>query len=267
MSPKWNAQDPTSSNNFATWGGWGDDYYHYTYSSSMFKLCNKDASLYGYVFGGPDLFGKNPKVHKIFINMPTHTKVEVSLNIYFIDSWNDEYFYLDVDSARILTIKRSNFQVSGINYCGANFYDEIEQYYQGSTDHSDPSMTLYFYSNLDQDLNEESFAFKDLRVFLYNDCHYSCVTCSAVNSDISCLTCPSFATLIAGKCICRDKWFMSATPYTLCEECDVSCATCSGSGSSSCGSCYNGFNLTSGSCIKPTCFTLIFDQFKILFFL
>ena len=179
LSPKWNALDATSSNNFATWGGWGDNNPHYTYSSALFTHCNNNANFDGYVFGGYNIFGSNIKVHKSFINVPTHYKVDVSLNMYFVDSWDSEEFYVDVDSTRILSVQSQNFAVNGlINRCGREFDDQIEEFNLGSTSHSASSMTIYFSCSLNQALDDESFGFKDLIVYLYNYCHYSCVTCS-----------------------------------------------------------------------------------------
>ena len=109
-------------------GGWGDDNPHYTYSSALFTRCNNEGNFDGNVFSGYNIFGSNIKVHKSFINVPTHYQFDVFLNMYFIDSWDSEEFYVGVGRATILSVQSQNFDVFGlINYCGSGYLDQIEK--------------------------------------------------------------------------------------------------------------------------------------------
>ncbi|EAS04000.3 EGF-like domain protein (macronuclear) [Tetrahymena thermophila SB210] len=99
-------------------------------------------------------------------------------------------------------------------------------------------------------------------------CHYSCATCSVANgSSSTCLTCnPAyFRSLVNNQCACNPGYYDDGS-HVLCSQCDPTCRTCSGPGSSSCQSCdatlfrtlnasnqcvcMNGYFLSAGTCQK-----------------
>lgn len=218
----------------------------YSYDNNLFTTCAGET-----IFGGYNKFGTSIYVIKNFINLPSHYSVEVNIKLYQLDTWDGEYFLSYVDSTLII----SQYYIGlGMTPCGngVSSYGIYNQILMGSCSHSDSTLNLYFSSTLDQLPYDESFGFKDLQVYLWNTCHYSCITCSVSSSDTSCLTCPSFASLSGGQCICKDKFYMEGSPYTYCAKCDISCATCDGASSSNCRSCYSGYILSSGTCIKPS---------------
>jgi hypothetical protein len=212
--------------------------------------------------GGYNIFGHLSNVVKEFINVPPHYQVEVYLNVYFTDSWDCEIFYLKIDGSTLFSGVACYGDSSeyNTNYCGSSYYDWIERPFSNTMIHSLSTMAISFTCNLDEALDNESFGFRDLKVYLYNYCDDTCVTCSANNSPTSCTSCHSFAKLTGGSCVCRDKFFRSTTSDGLsyCAKCDASCATCSGT-STTCSSCYSGFTLTNNVCVSPSSKISIFN--------
>ena len=241
--------------NFVNWGGWSDNQSFFTFDSTLIQYCNNFYPHNYPVFGGYNMFAPQYDViKKKFINLPDHVSVNVELNVFLIDTWDNEYFYVDIDNINIISIV-SNFssRSSMQNECGGPSQDVINQYLSGSTPHTSSSMTISFHTNLEEASTDESYGFKDLKVFLTNNCHFSCIDCYYVNDPYSCSLCPSFAELnYYNECICKRKYYMEALPYTHCEKCDISCMNCNGPSPANCTDCYNDYNLVGGICKSPT---------------
>ena len=250
----WNTADITAKTNWANWGGWVADTALSipTFNSSLIQTCAKQSAYQPKILGGWNLFGLSyKKVNKTFVNVLSHYQVEVDVNLYFIDSWDTEWLYVNVDST--LVIQEINvFKNYTIDYCGFGWADHIDAYNNGTATHSASSLTISFYDNLDQPRTDESYGFKDFYVFLITTCDGSCLTCSGTTAN-SCTSCPALAKLISGQCICRDKFYMATNPYTHCEKCHISCKTCTGNASTQCSSCYTDFTLSSSNTCVNTC--------------
>ncbi|KAL4470077.1 hypothetical protein ABPG72_008736 [Tetrahymena utriculariae] len=99
-------------------------------------------------------------------------------------------------------------------------------------------------------------------------CNYTCATCSVANgSSSTCLTCnpTHFRSLVNNKCVCNPGYYDDGSRVD-CKQCDPTCRTCSGPGSSSCQTCdatlfrtlnatnqcvcMNGYFLSAGVCQK-----------------
>ena len=218
----------------------------------MIQTCNQHSGFTSQIFGGWNLFGEYCDVQKNFINVPSHYQVEVDVNLYFVDSWDGESYRVAVDSDQIICKYGECSDWPNVNYCGYSWQDNVEQYASGNSTHSASTLTIYFFTYLNQLTSDESYGFKDFKVYLYNYCDNSCATCSANSSPTSCTSCLSFAELSGNTCVCRNKFYLSSTPYSYCAKCDVTCMTCTGGASTQCSSCYSGFTLTSGVCNPAT---------------
>ena len=186
--------------------------------------------------------------------------------MYFIDKWYaGAAFYVDFDGTKAI----SYFPMSndGVNICGLSAWDTIKTL-NGSALHTSSSLKINFYSELDFDRASASWGFKDFKVYLYNLCNDNCLTCNPLTPDV-CILCPAIAMLSAGKCICKDKFYMEKGPdsYTHCEECHMSCKTCTGGASNQCSSCYPDFTLSSNyTCDKPSCNFILLNYRNLFFF-
>lgn len=89
-------------------------------------------------------------------------------------------------------------------------------------------------------------------------CHADCQTCSGSGFD-KCTTCsPSRPVLSSnGRCLLtcgKNQFYDTSSGGTgACTNCDSSCATCTGSGSSNCLNCPSGKVLQGGTCVDARC--------------
>ena len=123
----WNTGNPTAATNWANWCGWSADpalVNVTSFSSNLIQTCNSVSTYQPKIFGGWKLFGLHyQNVTKSFVNVPTHSQVEVNVNIFFVDSWDiPEKAYVTLDHSDILIKEPTDWNSwSGtfpINYCG-----------------------------------------------------------------------------------------------------------------------------------------------------
>lgn len=227
------------ANEFVGWGGWSS--YVKSNGNSLIQTCGNET-----IFGGYGKFGYLYPAQKKFANLPSHSGFELTLRIYFVDSWDGGSFTVTVDSSTV--VSQSSNVINHVNYiCGNSSHKDriISLQTTGYKPHTSSSMTLYFNCGLDEGLFDESWGIKNLNLYLYNNCPLPCITCDFTGS---CLTCPSFAELNGSTCVCMDNFYLVSSPYTRCEKCDISCKTCDGGTSSDCLSCYIGDTLVFKKC-------------------
>lgn len=225
-------------NEFVGWGGWS--FYGPENKNSLIQKCGTET-----IFGGYGKMGNWAYVVKNFYELPIHTAVEVTLKLFFVDTWDGETFYVQIDYQNKILLTNNYRDHSG-DVCGAIDSDYIIPLVtSGQVAHTSSSMRLQFDGTLDQSLTDESWGIKNLKIYLTNNCPNSCITCSLG----SCTTCPSFAKLVGTSCICKDDFYMVTSPYTRCEKCAISCKTCNAVG---CLTCYPEYTLINGVCSPPT---------------
>ena len=63
---------------------------------------------YGYVHGSCSgcgstyaLFGASAQVSKTWTGLPSHTSITLSVRVWYIDSWDSEKMYIDVDNSQV----------------------------------------------------------------------------------------------------------------------------------------------------------------------
>ena len=116
----WNTGDSTAATNWANWGGWSaDSALSLSFSSNLIQTCTKVSTYQPKIFGGWDLFGLYYKsVTKSFVNVPSHSQVEVDVNIFFVDSWDTETLFVSLDHSTIIIQQVNAFGNYNIDYCG-----------------------------------------------------------------------------------------------------------------------------------------------------
>ncbi|CAD8089306.1 unnamed protein product [Paramecium primaurelia] len=118
------------------------------------------------LLGGYDCTGRTSQLFKK-INLSAHSQVKIKFRFMFLDRWNSKSAYLYVDNnlkwTKTLTLNVRVIQ----NLCGLS-YDDIPQHDQFTMAHSGSSITLLFTSNLNQDMQNESFGIRDIQIFI--DC-------------------------------------------------------------------------------------------------
>ena len=217
---------------------WSTNSVIYMFNSGLDDQCSNYK-----IFGG-NYFGKSDLIQANFYNLPIHTQVDVSFDLFKIDNWVNEEFRIWIDSFQSsIMIDNSG----GVNLCGDSLYNEKFIHVSlSATSHTGPTLTINFQSF--QSLSTGTYGIQNINIILTKPCDITCLTCDHLNSSL-CITCPFFATLtISGFCQCRDKFYMNTTNFTHCEECDITCMTCVGPTTSNCTSCYDGDVLYEGQC-------------------
>ena len=218
--------------------------------SSIYYQCYIYKTFGGHTFGQTDL------IKKTFVYVPIHTAVNITFDILKMDSWDNEYFYFDVDNVNYYS---AFYDFSGNDWCGDaptyfgnNVFNEKFYHINIALSHTSSSLTLAFHSNLDSLPYDESYGLQNLRVYLIKNCDPTCSACDSLTPNI-CTKCPFFAIVstITNKCVCMDKFYMDTSDFTHCAECDITCKTCTGPTSSDCLSCYTYDILSNGYCYPP----------------
>ena len=100
--------------------------------------------------------------------------------------------------------------------------------------HSDPSLELKFTMALDESYNDNSWGFKEFKIYI-NVCSPYCETCEANPDD--CITCISGLNRAVNsdkRCECPDYHF---SPEHICIACYATCLTCDGAAENNCLTC------------------------------
>lgn len=247
---------------FCGWGGWTTTG-TFAFGTTSFTSCGKYKILGGYNILSTE------NITKSFASLPSHTSVIIQFDFFKIDSWDDEYFYLYVDTNQILSRQYAWTSSAAFGQiCGSAGYNENIDTISETIAHTASTLQILFATNLDSLPSDESYGLQNFKVFLVNNCHGSCVTCSGTSSS-SCLTCPAFAkhsgTIgTAGSCTCMNGFFLETSPYTKCELCDTSCKTCSSA--TVCTSCFGDDTTSGGLCSAPTsCINKLKNNFLSIF--
>ena len=112
-------------------------------------------------------------------------------------------------------------------------------------------LKMKFQTSLNKQPIAQSYAIKNLEVYILYDCHASCRGCAIIHFD-RCDLCPAFAELNSStRCQCTDNFFMDVSDHAHCVECDLTCKTCDGPTDLNCISCYTDNILSNGKCNSP----------------
>ena len=201
---------------------------------------------------------------KTYTIAAAHHSVSVQWAAYFLDSWDGESYQLYVDG--IIRISQPfSGGATAMSSCGVGWNDGILVLTVGPFDHTSSSITLIFYTTLDEGWDNESWGLKNIVITVW-PCDAACVTCSGGGSN-QCTSCNTGNFLhpnTVGQCLdtcpagfwedsstnkCIPCYNSGAGPY-------YSCVTCSGGGNNNnCNSCGAGRFLhpnTGGQCLD-TC--------------
>ena len=128
----------------------------------------------------------------------------VSVQLFFIDSWDGESLSLIADGN---TIYQESYTVNESSYndtCGNSDPDKILTIASNPFSHTASTLTLNFTTTLDEAGSEESFGFNEIYITL-DLCDSACIACTG--SAISECT------------ACNSGWFLSGT------TCGTTCPT------------------------------------------
>ncbi|MBI3183442.1 MAG: hypothetical protein HYZ28_14995 [Myxococcales bacterium] len=106
-------------------------------------------------------------ISKTFSGLSAHRSLRVRLKYHFIDSWDGEQGYLQVDGTTRWSLARTNC-CSGPapNLCGAGYPDGLGYDVEVELPHSAGSALIAVCSSLDQGATDESFGFSDFQLYV-----------------------------------------------------------------------------------------------------
>ena len=200
------------------------------------------------IMGGYNQMGSGYTLQKVFSNLPSHSSIEINFDFMRIDSWDGEALHVSVDG---VTLHTSNYifnQAGGTLICGAGWLDSLHNI-NVNTYHSSSSATINIWTTLDQVWTDESFGIRNFVVYLYISCSIGCLTCSSPNY---CTSCPYHSKLVNGICYCKNHYYMKIDSWVHCHPCYVTCKNCNSMEVNACNECYEGYVLSSGSCVPKS---------------
>ncbi len=116
------------------------------------------------ILGGYDQLGKDSPVERTFdLYGIMHSQLRVSGELYAIDSWDDEKMRIELDGTKIWDKKFSVWDFDS-KYCGAGIFRDWIEAFAAVADHVAGEANLFFVSDLNEKLTNESFGLDDIRV-------------------------------------------------------------------------------------------------------
>ncbi|EAS00421.2 zinc finger lsd1 subclass family protein (macronuclear) [Tetrahymena thermophila SB210] len=131
--------------------------------------------------------GQSQKVQIEFKYEKPYYQVDVSMKFFRIDSWdkNEDYFYIEVNNILLFKQTYSFFRRIN-NNCANQYYDEEFFTISKSVKTNQYPIKVTFYSNLDSDLSDESWGFREFQVQI-SLCPSTCSQCTSFNECTSCI--------------------------------------------------------------------------------
>lgn len=133
------------------------------------------------IFGGHNVFGAGTSA-VLNTALNPHYELTITLNLFKIDSWDEEQFLLFVDGAQVFDQSFSLYD--GTQQCGrgGDIFLDQKQFIQVTVPHNKPSVSIMMTSTLNQDANDESWGFRDFTLTM-RACPAGCVVCDNDNSS------------------------------------------------------------------------------------
>lgn len=129
---------------------------------------SKDKSLFR------DCITKTNYVEKKFIGLSTHSEIMVDLIVHFIDQWEGELAYLQIENDVVWTrthnwchtIFNHKCILNGLNVCENAYPDLVGQNVKFVYKHDKPSLTIRFGSSLATNNCKANWGFNNLMVYV-----------------------------------------------------------------------------------------------------
>ena len=217
--------------------------------TSSIGSSNLDSTCGEVMLGGLGKFGSGDWAEKTYSSLYPHYAARITFRLYFVESWDSEWYYLTVDGTQRYSEKWS-LNDSPRDMCGSSTHREAV-FFRTTTlfPHFSTTMTIYQTSTLNEGPSNEAFGFKSIQIFLLY-CHSSCNTCIGPNEN-QCTSCAGTTYLnpLSNTCgsTCPDTYYADSTTHK-CIRCyqfsstsssqSHSCQTCNGPNENNCLTCY-----------------------------
>lgn len=116
---------------------------------------------------------KTDYVEKIYKNLGSHTEIKIELSVNFIDQWDNELAYLQIENDIVWTrthnwcntIFNHRCILNGVNVCEASFPDLVGQSIKFVYKHSHPDLKVRFGSSLAKDNCKANWAINNIMLY------------------------------------------------------------------------------------------------------
>ncbi|KAL4474455.1 hypothetical protein ABPG72_007854 [Tetrahymena utriculariae] len=211
------------------------------------------------------IFGQGlEESQKTFSNLPPHWSASIRLDLILyrsLDRVDGDCIEVSFDGQNKCYTKET--AISGVYLCneGAFYKDELVLYHKNVT-HQKSSIVAKLKSKLDEDRDNEGYAFKNVHLFV-DTCHDSCKSCNGPTEN-QCESCPTNSKQTGSTCQCNSGYYAhnnscvndcpggyrKDTTGKLCvlDFCFFNCNTCENE-SGQCLSCQTGYFLIDGQCV------------------
>lgn len=164
--------------------------------------------------------------------------------LYELDTWDpNDYVDVQFDS----TVLSSNWMMgwgswSQKNYvCGWSSYPDLTNMRVfGKVAHSASTLAMRFTSRNDEDSNNESAGFRDLKLL------FATTSDSVGTTQSQCVV--TWQAFSSGNCQCAEGYYYSTTSSS-CQACNSLCSSCWGASSAQCYQCASGAGWTGSACV------------------
>lgn len=126
------------------------------------------------MLGGYNKFGRGAAVERFVNKLPVHSNIKVKLQLWKIDSWDDEFIYVTVDGQLMYTKSFKIVEGLSVNYCGEGYHTNWGLFAERALDiefslnHVSENMTIRITSNINQPADDESWGVRDVIVYANN---------------------------------------------------------------------------------------------------
>ncbi|CAD8105868.1 unnamed protein product [Paramecium primaurelia] len=161
------------------------------------------------LFGGFGKLGRKANLWKRFTNLPPHFQVKVKVQMWKIDSWDNELFLMEIDDQE--KFRQAFAYNEGVDLCGVDTgakqgegWAEKIVNIEINVPHKFPEVKVLMKSTLDEPPENESWGVRDFQLFAAQ-CFKGCTGCTGpAKSD--CTSCGQGFDLVNGECKEGIKW-------------------------------------------------------------
>ena len=185
---------------------------------------------------------------RTFTNLPAHNMVYFSFTMQYLNGWDyADSFEVQADTAifKSWLIDHSSW-MNFPDLCGGINYKELPNVRTfGRATHSTASLVLKFVMRNSGDSNDESVAFRDIRLLF--------ATTSSSNSKLNTMCALAPVSLDQMQCTCKEGQYYDTSG--LCYKCHSLCTSCFGPSAAECYQCTTGAGFDGTACVKcgPSC--------------
>eukprot|EP00050_Salpingoeca_kvevrii_P023235 m.139512 g.139512 ORF g.139512 m.139512 type:complete len:599 (-) comp9994_c0_seq1:95-1891(-) len=120
-----------------------------------------------WLLGGHNAWDVGVEVSRTYNNLPPHTALRIRMDIFFMDSWDNEEAIIKVDGVEVWRQART-WGSNKFDLCGSELYED----YWGAVDlviaHKGPTLKISITTTQNSDGDNESFAIDNVEVLNYD---------------------------------------------------------------------------------------------------